>query len=738
MSYQCTHWDCNAIVDRPGQRCGKHEEKKPEEEKTAKIKKIFFYTGTALVDPDAEYGCPFHPDQKDLDERGLCKAICNQSYVQVYQCPVHNKKVTTNPEDQCEEVCGQETKPTKYVCRDYHGENEKEHEGRCEEECGRICEYFGDYYACSRHREQRFDKKPPDEWKCQIKCGQKLTPTKYLCEHHKKVGPFKDPQKCKAYCGKLMNQPANGYSCPNHLQNRFDAQEGLCQETCKHPKVPLETSLGYRRNVSVFMDFVGSKVDKGKEWGLCVNVARDPKTFSGTTGRDTTLHAGPRRFRYYAPKEIWDSKTKVDDYLKDYKVLKGKSEVLVKTTSLLKNRTACILLGWPDRYELSWGGKKKELDNCSSRCFAGNLNTLQSWLSSAVPNQKVFVVCDCNSFHNSAYLFGLLALSKFVKPVTQIKKLNLRKTSVRGKKDNLAQHWVPPAVLILNFDRHNDDQCTKGMAYSDGWGEALLRNFNCGAYLAIGVPDYGSIHIRVKIPKKDNEYEWQQTKAEDLDDLKEKIKEVREELAKKAEKTSETKEMGEDTAPPPPGIGPPPDIGSPRTDKKGKEKKEEKNNKFEDANKWKKLWEELQKLMNHYTKKRVTFKYYYITIDRDCMKDNHNQWGDDYEKKEKDRSFFKDQDHIGKAVEAIRTSLNSATLTGMDITGLPEVTTVPGTIKRLVNVKKKKGCEDPKCPNPECVECRTEIMTKLGEEINFWYGKFEGWISEQEKKKEKV
>ena len=42
------------------------------------------------------------------------------------------------------------------------------------------------------------------------------------------------------------------------------------------------------------------------------------------------------------------------------------------------------------------------------------------------------------------------------------------------------------------------------------------------------------------------------------------------------------------------------------------------------------------------------------------------------------------------------------------------------------------------CPEPECKECRTEIMTKLGDEIDFWYKKFDGWISKQEKKEEKV
>lgn len=808
-----------------------------------KIQKIFFYTGTALVDPDAEHGCPFHPDHKEVDDQGLCTAICKRPLLPVYRCTAHPNQFTSNPQEKCTADCGKERKPGAYICQQYHGNIKKSQPGRCEEICGNPAEELRKGFGCTRHqKQQQFDKKPSDEWRCNIVCDQKLEAIDYVCEEHRKgLGPSPHAGKCGAACGRPMDQQTDHYRCPNHTQKLVDTQGGLCQEICGSGYFPLKNALGYRRNVSVFMDFVGGNLDSGKDWGFCVNVARDPqdKTSPGTTGyRYTTIYAGRRRFRYYAPEKNWTAKeTKVDDYLKDYKVLNGKPDVLVETASLLKDFKAAKSLGWPAKYKL-YG--TKEVDNCSSKCFADELNRLQVWLSEAVKDQKdqkvkVFAVCDCNSFHNSAYFFGLLALSKHVKSTWQIDRLNLQKTSAKNEQVNTVAEYLRPPVLILNFDRHNDDTCKEDLANSDGWGEALLRNFQCGAYLAIGVPPSGSINLRVKIPKKiapkkpkkdskkekeekeEKEYEYETASGKNLEALIAELKD----LNKKQPPVPKEEPLGklppEEEAPPPqqeeqpsgeggePAPAPPPapeinlvvstvassnvshlELLKQRAGKvaeKGVMNGKDGDEKFESDKPWKKVWEEVQKLLNRHIEKQITIKYYYITIDRDCMLHNHNQWGDNLIGKIKgDSSFFNDEKHINQAIEAIRKSLGEdAVLTGMDITGLPESQYLPGTDKKLISIPMKnelnlvrkndkrcvypkcrndeilkkecpesksdlkcqnrhshhpkcghkicpyKSCPSAKCPEPECKECRTEIMTKLGDEIDFWYKEFKTW-----------
>jgi len=801
----------------------------------ANIQKIFFYTGTALVDPDAEHGCPFHPDHKEVDKNGQCTAICNRPLVPAFRCPNpdHSDSYTSEKKEKCSENCGQGMKPI-YMCSKHNDEQKlnfiKFNDGPCGEVCGRAAvekdvgpttmsekkAFFDNFYnfftkkqflkwGCPDHFDQEQFDEEPKNWTCNKTCTNKLTKTnKFSCEIHKVPIAWQAP--CNAYCNQTMDKPTGRYYCTRHPQVQVNKKGSKCKQACGClPFYPLKNALGYRRNVSVFMNYVGKYVDQGERWGFCVNTACDPKDNKNSVDKKRpSLASGERKFKYYMKKEAWTKDTQVDAFLTDCKTAQvtdaGKIENLncikMETTAPVTDADKAKNLGCEEKYSL--GGK--DIQNCSSRCLTPDLSTLRIWLSKFVKKQAVFAVCDCNSFHNSAFLFGLLALSRHVKSIWKIDELNLRRTPNKGNEFNRANDLITEPVLILNFDRHTDYGGDKEVVASDQWGGALLKSFRCGAYMAIGIPKYGAIDLHIRRsrkPEKDSEkqkdlYDYENISGANLDKLLENLKDLNKPVDKKASAESEQSNKQDENSSKESAPLPPPSFN-----KKKPECKNE-DDKFDNKKRWKEVFEEIEKFLNHDQndkKKAKSLKYYYITIDRDCMLHNHNQWGDNLlGKKKGESSFFIDEKHIHKAIEGIRESLGEdAVLTGMDITGLPESQYIPGTDRQLISIlgkeslksyelevvrkndkncvfskcKKKrkpiekcpdlecknkhsqhpdcghkicpyKNCPSKNCPEPECKECRTEITTNLRKEIDFWYKKFDGWISEQEKKKVKV
>lgn len=102
-----------------------------------------------------------------------------------------------------------------------------------------------------------------------------------------------------------------------------------------------------------------------------------------------------------------------------------------------------------------------EVGNSSGRVPLKQANNLvNDVIQVADLTTPLFSVGDCNSFHNSAYFLGSLAL-----------------------------HGKAGPVLIVNVDQHMDIGTVGGerdVVSSDGWAKQLLNRVNTGAYLCLG------------------------------------------------------------------------------------------------------------------------------------------------------------------------------------------------------------------------------------------------------------
>ncbi len=486
----------------------------------AEIQKILFYTGTSLVGTDDAYGCPAHIKSKKVDKNGKCADTCNRDFEPVYKCTKHPEKYSW--EDVCTAQCEKPFTPIKYRCRKHH-EIQKDHSGSCGKVCGKQAEVLETreakpkpstlvkwitlgiasivcalmrprtviIWGCAEHNQELQEGES-----CPEECIENLRAYEFRCpDHPEHIATSRG--KCKVKCGKKMD--AKFYLCRIHPIEKSDSKK-KCREKCgMSTQLPLETTLGYRRNVSVFMKNVGMYVDGGTGWDFCVNVACDPTDKKLKKDKKaSTLASGKRIFQYYTV-EAWNKDTNVDTSLprKCGKVrFSDKSSVEMKTAALTSNSDKNENIG--DKKTLKLDGEDKE--NCSSRCSTPKLNELQEWLHKAVENQPVFAVCDCNSFHNSAFVFGLLALSRHVKSTWQIDQQNLQLNSGKGNKFNTIADLNSQPVLVLNFDRHTDFGGDKTIVASDSWGRALLQSFQRGVYMAIGVPDFGKIDLSMRKP----------------------------------------------------------------------------------------------------------------------------------------------------------------------------------------------------------------------------------------------
>ena len=381
----------------------------------------------------------------------------------------------------------------------------------------------------------------------------------------------------------------------------------------------------YRRNVFTFMSNVGYLLSQGKylsddKWEYCLN-----------TVEENTLSGGDRIFKYFKPSTSFGRAGElveydpehVDLYLGESSALNSQVTLTIKTSAIRQNTTSLHGFGWSKKIDIS---DNFNVDNSSGKCSENDLIKLEEWLAYA-GDEPVFAVCDCNCFHNSAYLFGRLALRRRYEESKRVLSeisprlpvINL----VREDQQVVCLYKPEPAVLIINFDTHNDDLSSRGQANSDGWGKALLSNFDYGAYVVIGVGagNEAQLHIRTKA---NEEYDTPN--------------EMRSLITLSVIKSEDDLE-----------------------------------------NEFIVLWDALEKKIN------TPFFYYYVTIDRDCMLNSHTQWGHE-------KSVFKDASHVRSVLNTMAKTLKSrnVNLTGMDITGLPEVTKLPTTNYELVPIVKSR------------------------------------------------
>ena len=129
------------------------------------------------------------------------------------------------------------------------------------------------------------------------------------------------------------------------------------------------------------------------------------------------------------------------------------------TASLYPTREAARMAGLEQRVTLG----KSLVDNCSGKTLLQDMDAFVSKLSMWL-KAPVFSISDCNSYHNTGYLFGKYALDQAMK--------------VHGS--------TRAPVLIINVDQHKDLGSISEYVNSDGWGKQLLANYRTGAYLSIG------------------------------------------------------------------------------------------------------------------------------------------------------------------------------------------------------------------------------------------------------------
>ncbi|UCF14170.1 MAG: hypothetical protein JSW59_12220 [Phycisphaerales bacterium] len=351
--------------------------------------------------------------------------------------------------------------------------------------------------------------------------------------------------------------------------------------------------LGYLPNVQTFMKRVGTYVDEGSEWEFYLN----------TKGGNTMI--GPlRKFQYYAPKAPSEETHWNKDVQKWLATSSSQSmEAEIKTGALRLEHGG-------EEVEISSDKKVFKVANCSGRSTVYYLDQLVDKLENAIEaDDHVFAVCDCNCFHNSAYVFGLLALNRRVNQEASAEPLEC--PAKIGKELNVLDEYVCTPVLIVNIDQHNDFKREEGRVDSDGWGQPLLRKFDYGAYVAVGLAG-GANLVGIKT----------------LDEEPKAIK---------------------------PGVQLPTLFDYQETIRRGNDAYKRVKAKFQ------KLWIKLEKEM------KFPFKYAYLTIDRDCMAFNHTQWGHR-------GSIFKNRFNVYYVADAIIESFREIgiALAGLDVTGLPE------------------------------------------------------------------
>ena len=498
----------------------------------------------------------------------------------------------------------------------------------------------------------------------------------------------------------------------------------------------LKDSFGYARNVFQFMKSLKTGGQDVGDWDFCVNTAKG----------DTTTD-GERIFKYYRPAEEFAGKddgrekyittkylaapeTQEDSQDSQLKKKGGGEPVSMGSITTAALRTEAE--GQPISLPEDRNGGSYPVSNSSGRCRKSDLDDLEEALEGRVDKEDiVFSVCDCNSFHNSGYLFGRLALRRAC-AAEDLPEKNAPALLHDGVKENPLVKRIGPPVLIVNLDTHSDDTCTKGLVNSDGWGSALLGEFDCGAYVVIGVPGRGTkLHVTVQQRKGRRRQALVLTKAmamgltQEVATSTKKAKDHQDEANRLQKQAERTKKRGDEKQAK--------KLGKKAKEceenaRKAKKVAEDSKSKLDNAipgnaaigpddlktgsgkalrSKLDGLWKHLEKIIGN----GRGFKYYCVTVDRDCMVHSHTQWGHD-------GSAFRDAAHVRATLEVVAESLRDhlVTLRGFDITGLPEQKGKGGKSREHGDLCDGTGT---------CTKCGdTEILNGLPGELGKLYERF--------------
>ena len=163
-----------------------------------------------------------------------------------------------------------------------------------------------------------------------------------------------------------------------------------------------------------------------------------------------------------------DKLATVDGFLCGHTVKREKIELLLKGVMDEKTIAKQRRFEMPEGYD----GAKQSRANEDSPTIKTQLRDFVTKLTSHSPGIG-FPVCsvsDCNTFHNSGYLWGLYAV-----------KMAFKEFEEKG------------AVAVLNFDQHDDNGSSKNnWVLSSAWGLPLLSEPDLkeygGCYVVIGMP----------------------------------------------------------------------------------------------------------------------------------------------------------------------------------------------------------------------------------------------------------
>lgn len=391
-------------------------------------------------------------------------------------------------------------------------------------------------------------------------------------------------------------------------------------------------------NVAHFMKHLGSTIP-GISWSVLMNIGPVPANMMGF--RPMALLTAKIPSNALKDMTIDDGIDRITELASANTPLHRSVGKALVTTSIRINSTGC------GRYSktLERGKIKnfhremeqplyivlnKEFSGAASNCSGRVLHTDIGHLVDKMKAVKgrigwpLFTVCDCNSFHNVAYVLGAYALD----------------IATAGDADG--------PVLVINFDQHDDlGSYPQSIVRSDGWGAQLLGRYRRGAYVVIG--SGGETRI-VRGGKGPNQVKYSSKTVDAQQVVGFYTGELREIMRGpfRQRKMVYPEELEFTTAE--------------LTDLNTEQKKVDLKLKFNG------LWDHIfARIRGEEAFGHDFFKHVYVTVDRDCMKYNYTCWKDI-------KSVFDSFEQVKSLMDILLETLKTrgCTLAGLDVTGLPE------------------------------------------------------------------
>ena len=342
------------------------------------------------------------------------------------------------------------------------------------------------------------------------------------------------------------------------------------------------------------------------DWNLLLNTGEpDPKAYGDRPLRLFRLKL-PRMLPKHLPQSFDERFEYVRKNLEPVKPF-SKKKLPLFFTSALKKDPDNASDKVPASYDIPAG--IRGLGNFSSRCSPVDVQGVVDYMRD--PNLRktlswpLFSVWDCNCFHTSGYLMGKYAF-------------------------DCASADKSKTLIVVNIDQHSDAGSLKqNYVSSDQWGYPLIRAFGKGAYVSLSTcgpkPGPETIVVESHVNKlKHGSFEGKKVS-----------------------------QMGD------PSI----DSWIRKKHLDGLISKEEKTRQ-QSSEALSDHWKALLTLLGS----PDGFDYVFLTIDRDCMKNNFTQWGDG----KSILNDYKQVDAVANAVLETLTAYKKTKLVGFDVTGLPE------------------------------------------------------------------